>query len=35
MICGTKRPAFVIHLGKTTLALDPEIIKEIYVKKTG
>ena len=28
-----KRPAFVIQLGETTLALDPEIIKEIYVKK--
>ena len=30
-----KRPAFVIELGETTLALDPEIIKEIYVKKLG
>lgn len=28
-----KRPAFVIQLGETTLALDPEIIKEIYVRK--
>jgi DtxR family Mn-dependent transcriptional regulator len=28
-----KRPAFVIMLGETTLALDAEIIKEIYVKK--
>jgi len=30
-----KRPAFVVELGETTLALDPEIIKEIYVKKLG
>jgi len=30
-----KKPAFVIQLGETTLALDPEIIKEIYVKKLG
>lgn len=30
-----KRPAFVIELGETTLALDPEIIKEIYVRKLG
>ena len=28
-----KRPAFVIQLGETTLALDREIIKEIYVRK--
>lgn len=28
-----KRPAFVIEIGETTLALDPEIIKEIYVKR--
>jgi len=28
-----KRPAFVIQIGETTLALDPEIIKEIYVKR--
>lgn len=28
-----RRPAFVIQIGETTLALDPEIIKEIYVKK--
>ncbi|MCC6503127.1 MAG: metal-dependent transcriptional regulator [Deltaproteobacteria bacterium] len=28
-----KKPAFVILIGETTLALDPEIIKEIYVKK--
>lgn len=27
-----KRPAFVIEIGETTLALDPEIIKEIYVR---
>lgn len=30
-----KRPAFVLQIGETTLALDPEIIKEIYVKKVG
>ncbi len=30
-----KKPAFVIQLGETTLALDPAIIKEIYVKKLG
>ncbi|MBI1911517.1 MAG: metal-dependent transcriptional regulator [Deltaproteobacteria bacterium] len=30
-----KRPAFVLQIGETTLALDPEIIKEIYVKKIG
>ncbi|MFQ5735427.1 MAG: metal-dependent transcriptional regulator, partial [Thermodesulfobacteriota bacterium] len=30
-----KRPAFVIEIGETTLALDPEIIKEIYVRKLG
>ncbi len=29
-----KKPAFVIEIGETTLALDPEIVKEIYVKKT-
>ncbi len=28
-----KKPAFVIQIGETTLALDPAIIKEIYVKK--
>ena len=28
-----KRPAFVIKTGETTLALDPEIVKEIYVRK--
>ncbi len=28
-----KRPAFVLQLDETTLALDPEIVKEIYVKK--
>jgi len=27
-----KRPAFVIQIEETTLALDPEIIKEIYVR---
>ncbi len=30
-----KRPSFVIEIGETTLALDPEIVGEIYVKKTG
>ncbi len=30
-----KRPAFVIQIGETTLALDPEIVKEIYVKKVS
>lgn len=30
-----KRPAFVLQIGETTLALDPEIIKEIYVKRVG
>lgn len=28
-----KRPAYVIVIGETTLALDPEIIKEIYVRR--
>ncbi len=28
-----KKPAFVIEIGETTLAMDPEIVKEIYVKK--
>jgi DtxR family Mn-dependent transcriptional regulator len=28
-----KRPAYVIEIGETTLGLDPEIVKEIYVKK--
>ncbi len=30
-----KSPVFVILMGETTLALDPEIIKEIYVKRVG
>lgn len=30
-----KRPAFVINIGETTLALDPEIVDEIFVKKAG
>jgi DtxR family Mn-dependent transcriptional regulator len=30
-----KRPAFVIQAGETTFAVDPEIVKEIYVRKTG
>ncbi|MBI5810126.1 MAG: metal-dependent transcriptional regulator, partial [Deltaproteobacteria bacterium] len=29
-----KRPAFVIQLGETTMALDPDIIREIYVRRT-
>lgn len=33
MSFNQKRPAFVIQLGEMTLALDPEIIKEIYVKR--
>ncbi len=28
-----KKPAFVLELGQTTLALDPEIVKDIFVKK--
>jgi len=28
-----RRPSFVIEIGETTLAIDPEIAKEIYVKK--
>ncbi len=27
-----KRPSFVVEIGETTLALDPEISREIYVK---
>lgn len=30
-----KRPAFVIQIGETTLALDPEIVKEIFVKRVA
>ena len=30
-----KRPAFVIQMGETTLALDPQIIREIYVRRVG
>ncbi len=30
-----KSPAYVIEIGETTLALDPEIVGEIYVKKAG
>jgi DtxR family Mn-dependent transcriptional regulator len=29
-----KRPAYVIEIGETTLGLDPDIVKEIFVKKT-
>ncbi len=28
-----RRPSFVLELGETTLALDEEIVREIYVKK--
>jgi DtxR family Mn-dependent transcriptional regulator len=28
-----KRPSYVIEIGETTLALDEEIAKEIYVKR--
>ena len=28
-----KRPSFVIEIGETTLAIDNDITKEIYVKK--
>lgn len=28
-----KKPAFVIEIGETTLAIDPEIVKEIYVRR--
>lgn len=30
-----KRPAFVVQIGETTLALDPDIAKEVYVKRAG
>lgn len=30
-----KSPAYVIEIGETTLALDPEIVSEIFVKKAG
>lgn len=30
-----RRPSFVIEIGETTLAIDPEIAKEIYVKKVS
>ncbi|MDH4265883.1 MAG: metal-dependent transcriptional regulator [Deltaproteobacteria bacterium] len=29
-----KRPSFVLEVGETTLALDEDIVREIYVKKT-
>ncbi|MEK6530903.1 MAG: metal-dependent transcriptional regulator [Deltaproteobacteria bacterium] len=35
IVVTQKRPAFVIQIGETTLALDPEIVREIYVKKTS
>jgi DtxR family Mn-dependent transcriptional regulator len=28
-----KRPSFILEIGETTLALDEEIVREIYVKK--
>jgi DtxR family Mn-dependent transcriptional regulator len=28
-----KRPSYVLEIGETTLAIDGEIVKEIYVKK--
>jgi DtxR family Mn-dependent transcriptional regulator len=30
-----KRPSFVVEIGETTLAIDPEISREIYVKDMG
>ncbi|MBI5598991.1 MAG: metal-dependent transcriptional regulator [Deltaproteobacteria bacterium] len=30
-----KKPVFVIKTGETTLALDPEMVKDIYVRKSG
>jgi DtxR family Mn-dependent transcriptional regulator len=30
-----KKPSYVIEIGETTLALDPEIASEIYVKKAS
>jgi len=30
-----KRPAFVIEIGETTLALDPAIVKDIFVRRVG
>ena len=30
-----KSPAIILAVGETTVALDPEIAAEIYVKKTG
>jgi DtxR family Mn-dependent transcriptional regulator len=30
-----KSPAYVIEIGETTLALDPEIVSEIFVKKAN
>ena len=29
-----KAPSYVLELGETTIALDPEIASEIYVKRT-
>ena len=29
------RPAAVVHVGETTLALDPEIAAQIYVRRAG
>ena len=30
---GQKKPSFVVELGETTLALDGDIAREVYVKK--
>ncbi len=30
-----KQPSFVVQIGETTLALDPEICREIYVKRVS
>jgi hypothetical protein len=30
---GQKNPSFVLEVGETTLALDEEIVREIYVKR--
>jgi len=30
-----KQPSFVIEIGETTLAIDSDITKEIYVKREG
>jgi len=30
-----KNPSHVLQIGETTLALDKDIVKDIYVKKTN